>query len=396
MKKIMILGASILQLPAIIKAKEMGFYVIAVDMNENAVGFRYADKPMIISTIDIPAVLKAAKENGIDGIVTLASDMPMRTVAAVAKDMGLIGVDEATALKTTDKAAMRACLRENEIPIPKFYETHNYDEYKKAAADFPLEYIVKPADSSGSRGIFLVNNPGDEVSAKQAYEYSKSFSKSSCVMVEEFMRGDEVSVETLSIDGICHVIQITDKCTTGAPYFVETGHSQPTRHDTETAKRISEIAALTVNVVGIKNGPAHTELMVTKDGVKVVEIGARLGGDCITTHLTPLSTGVDMVEACINIAMGERPNVDKKYEKGSAIRFFSQKSGILKSVSGVTEAKKIEGVIQINMNKEIGENVSEVRSSAERVGFVIAQADTAKKAVESCKRACEIVEIETV
>lgn len=118
MKKIMILGASILQLPAIQKAKEMDLDVIAVDMNPEAVGFRIDGiKKEVVSTIDIPAVMEAAQKHQIDGIMTLASDMPMRTVAAVAEKMNLIGIDYDTAIKATNKAEMRKALKENNVPF---------------------------------------------------------------------------------------------------------------------------------------------------------------------------------------------------------------------------------------------------------------------------------------
>ena len=154
-KKIMILGASILQLPAIEKAKEMGLDVIAVDMNQEAVGFGVEGiKKEIISTIDIPAIVEAAKKHQIDGIMTLATDMPMRSVAAVAKEMNLVGIDADTALKATNKAEMRKALQEGGVPIPKFYKVGNEEEYMEAVKNFTIPFIVKPADSSGSRGIY--------------------------------------------------------------------------------------------------------------------------------------------------------------------------------------------------------------------------------------------------
>ena len=134
-KKIMILGASILQLPAIEKAKEMGFDVVAVDMNPEAIGFQVPGiETEVISTIDIPAVLEAAKKHKIHGVMTLASDMPMRTVAVVAKELGLVGVSEDTALKATDKAVMRQCLNEQGVPVPKFFRVSNPEEFEKAVS----------------------------------------------------------------------------------------------------------------------------------------------------------------------------------------------------------------------------------------------------------------------
>ena len=153
-KRIMILGASILQLPAIEKALEMGLQVIGVDMNPEAIGLQVEGViPEIISTIDIPAVVAAAKRHKIDGVMTLASDMPMRTVAAVAKELNLIGITSDTALRVTNKAEMRKVLKEHNVSIPKFYKVSNEVEYEKAILSLQFPIIVKPTDNSGSRGI---------------------------------------------------------------------------------------------------------------------------------------------------------------------------------------------------------------------------------------------------
>lgn len=384
-KKLMILGASILQLPAIEKAKEMGLDVVVVDMNPDVVGFKVPGiEKEIISTIDIQAVISAAKRHRIDGIMTLATDMPMRTVAAVAKEMNLIGIDEETALKATNKAEMRKALQVNNVPIPKFYVVSNKDEYKDVVKQFNVPFIVKPADSSGSRGIFEVKDIHNEDLIVEAYEYCHPFSRVGDVVVEEYMEGPEVSVETLTVNGECHVIQITDKLTTGAPHYVEMGHSQPTMLSKEIAEQISKVAKAANKAIGIKNGPSHTEIIVTKQGPKIVELGARLGGDNITTHLVPLSTGVDMVECCIKIALGEIPDIKKKWNKGSAIRYFEQHAGVIDSIEGVDKAEEIDGVQQISIVHGVGEEVTEINSSGERMGFVIAQDVDVDAAIKDC------------
>lgn len=393
-KKIMILGASILQLPAIEKAKEMGFDVVAVDMNPEAVGFQVPGiETEVISTIDIPGVLETAKKHNIQGVMTLASDMPMRTVAVVAKELGLVGVSEDTALKATDKAVMRQRLNEQGVPVPKFFRVSNEEEYTKAVNAFAVPFVVKPADNSGSRGIVLVEDIHNTKVVNEAYEYSRRYSRNGNVVVEEYMRGPEVSVETLSVDGKCHVIQITDKLTTGAPHFVEMGHSQPTRHAPEIAEQIRQVVIAANKAVGIENGPSHTEVIVTAEGPKIVEIGARLGGDCITTHLVPLSTGVNMVENCIRIALGEKPDLQPKFQKGSAIRYFAQKPGVVKSITGMETAEATEGVQQVSIVHGVGETVGEIDSSAARMGFVIAQSDTANEAVKVCETALKTINI---
>ncbi|HHK5532466.1 TPA: ATP-grasp domain-containing protein [Bacillus mobilis] len=396
MKKIMILGASVLQLPAILKAKEMGLYVIAVDMDKNAVGFKYSDVSEVISTIDVSGVVEVAKKHNIDGVMTLASDMPMQTVAAVAKELKIVGVSTDTALKATNKAFMRESLAEYNVPIPLFFRVSSKEDYLKAVKVLGSRCIVKPVDNSGSRGVFLIEDFKDTDLMENAFEYSKRYSRSGEIIVEEYMIGEEISVETLSVDNEVHVIAITDKITTGAPYFVEMGHSQPTRYNNEMKKRIGEVACMAAKAIGIKNGPAHTEMKITADGPKVIEIGARLGGDNITTHLTPLSTGVDMVECSIKIALGEKPSLGAKYSKGSAIRYFKTEVGILKSINGIENAKKVEGVKWINFVKEMDDEIGEINSSLGRIGFIITTGDTAKDAVNICNKAMKLIDIVVV
>ena len=392
MKKIMILGASILQLPAINKAKDMGLSVVAVDMNPEAVGFHVPGiEKEVISTIDIPAVVEAAKRHKIDGVMTLASDMPMRTVAAVAKEMHLVGISSDTAVKATDKAAMRNALKQYGVPIPAFYSVSSESEFQEAIQKLRsrgCQCIAKPADNSGSRGIDLIDDYSKE-NLKKVYAYSKKFSRNGLVMVEEYMTGPEVSVETLTVDGKCHVIQITDKLTTGAPYFVEMGHSQPSGFSDEVKEKIAAVAVAANHAVGITDGPSHTEIKVTEQGPKIVEIGARLGGDNITTDLVPLSTGVDMVECCIRLALGEKPEIKKKFSKGSAVRYIDGEAGTIQQICGAEEALKIKGVKRVEFTKEKGCLISEVKSSTDRTGFVIAQADTAQEACEICEAAAE-------
>jgi biotin carboxylase len=387
MRKIMILGASILQLPAILKAKEMGLQVIAVDADKNAIGFKDADICLEISTINIPSVVKAAKEFKVDGVMTLASDMPMRTVAAVAKELNIVGVTEDTAYKATNKALMRECLKKHNIPIPMFFKVKGYMNYLSTIQYFTSKFIVKPVDNSGSRGVFMVEVNNDKNSIDYAYEYCRKYSRSGEIVVEEFMEGPEVSVETLSVDGGVHIIAITDKLTTGAPRFVEMGHSQPTHLSDMVKIQIEAVTAAAVKAIGIEDGPSHTEIIVTNEGPKIVELGARLGGDNITTHLVPLSTGVDMVKCCIDVALGLQLDLKRRFNMGSAIRYFKTPIGRIKDIRGVQEAEKLSGVKQISFVRNVGDIVGEINSSSDRIGFVIAQAKDAESAINVCEEA---------
>lgn len=393
-KKIMILGASILQLPAIEKARELGLETVVVDMNPEAIGFNVEGiEKEVISTIDVPSIVAAAKKHHIDGIMTLATDMPMRAVAAVAREMNLIGIDDDTALKATNKAEMRAALKECGVPIPKFFKVTNEEEYKTAVKHFNVPFIVKPVDSSGSRGIFEVIDIADQKLIDEAYRYCRPYSRVGNVIVEEYMSGHEVSVETLSIDGVCHVIQITDKLTTGAPHYVEIGHSQPTRLGKETAEKIAEVAKAANKAIGIKNGPSHTEIIVTAEGPKIVELGARLGGDNINTHLVPLSTGVNIVECCIRIALGERPDITPKHQKGAAIRYFRQNAGVIKSIESIHEAEEIPGVKQVSIVHGIGDTITDIIDSGSRMGFVITSENSSDRAIEIAEAALEKIKV---
>ena len=316
--------------------------------------------------------------------------MPIRTVAEVAKEMKLVGIDDQTAINATNKYEMRKALKKGGVPIPLFYKVSTIDELNAVLPNFKEKFITKPADNSGSRGIYLVD---DKSKAFEAFEYSKANSRNGDVVVEEYMQGPEVSVETLTLNGVCHVIQITDKLTTGAPHFVEMGHSQPSQLSPDIQKRIKEVAIAANRAIGIKNGPSHTEIIVTKDGPKIVELGARLGGDCITTHLVPLSTGVNMVECCIKMALGLKPDLEIKINKGSAIRYFEQHKGWLKNIEGIEKAKKVSGVVDIYTAVNNGEAISDIDNSASRFGFVIAQAKNSKKAIAQCNKAMNKIKI---
>ena len=392
MKKILILGAGIEQLPGIKKAKEMGLYVITFDYNPNAIGFSFADESYVISTIDIEAALSKAKELRPDGVITLASDMPMRTVAAIGNELHLNTIDMQTAIKATDKAVMRRTLKENNVPVPYFFEVSSFEEYLNATnwfIDRKLRFITKPTDNAASRGVVLCDYRSD---FKEVYTYSTSNSRKGHIMVEEYMEGPEVSVETIAKDGQVYIIAITDKLTSGAPYFAELGHSQPSRLSQEIQTKISDVVIRANQAIGIKNGPSHTEVIVTNEGPKIVEIGARLGGDNINTHLVPLSTGVDIVACVINNALGEPIDTEKKLSKGAAVRFFSGQNGTLLGIKGIEEAREIPGVIQIDAYVSVGDPVNELHSSDERLGCIIAQGETADQAIHICELGAKEIE----
>lgn len=392
MKKLLIIGASILQLPAIKKAKEMGLYVAVIDYNPNAIGIQYADEYFNASTMDEDAVLEVAKEFKPNGIMTLATDMPMRGVAKVSETLGLQGISYETAVKATDKYDMIKAFEENNVPAPWFYLIKNDKELSQLKDKLSYPCIMKPTDNAGSHGVVKIHSY-EELLNK--YEYSQKNSRQGNVIVEEYLDGQEVSVEIMVVDGVVNILQITDKFTTDAPYFVEMGHSQPSRLDLDIQNKIKDVAERACKAIGINQGPAHVEMKVTSQfGPKMIELGARMGGDNITTHLVPLSTGIDMVESTIRIALGEHPNITPTLNCGSAIKYFEVPFGVITSIENVEDALKIEGVKQISFTKNIGDESTPIHCSNDRIGFVIAQAENAEKALRVCEEAMKKIKID--
>ena len=390
MKKLLIIGASVLQVPGIKKAKELGYYVAVADYDPKAVGIPLADEYFNVSTIDTEGVAKVAKEFNPDGIMTLATDMPMRSVSRAAKELGLPGISMDTAIKSTDKGEMIKAFEGAGVEHPWYYIALNEQEFDDIKNKVSYPCIMKPTDSSGSRGVVLVH---DLCELENEYNYTRDNSRKGGIIVEEYMVGSEVSVEVMAVGGEPHVLQVTDKLTTGAPHFVEMGHSQPSRLGEDNVSKIKDLAIRAVKAVGITDGPAHVEIMLTKDGPKMVELGARMGGDCITTHLVPLSTGIDMIKATIETSCGITPDIEQKLNKGSAIRYFNTDCGTIESIEGVEEARALEGVKEITFVKNVGDKVGTIGSSTDRVGFVIAQADTPEEAVAICEKVMEKIKI---
>ncbi len=281
----MIVGASVLQLPAILKAKEMGLQVAVVDFNPKAIGIPHADKYYNASTMDEGAVVAAAEDYLPDGIMTLATDMPMRGVAKASEKLHLHCIRYETAVKATDKYEMIKAFKAYGVPSPWYFKVDSIEELKALRGIVTFPCIIKPTDNAGSLGVAKVQS-FEELLAN--YEYSHSFSRYGKVIVEEYLDGPEVSVEVMVLNSEVHILQITDKITTGAPHFVEMGHTQPSRLPDNIQHQIREIATAACKSLGLDKGPAHVEMKVTNRGPVMIELGARMGGG--QYHHPPCST----------------------------------------------------------------------------------------------------------
>ena len=390
MKKLMIIGASVLQLPAILKAKEMGLHVAVVDFNPQAIGVPYADRYYNASTMNEDAVLAAAEDYKPDGIMTLATDMPMRGVSKASDKLHLHSISYQTAVKATDKYDMIKAFKEHNVPSPWFFAVDTLEELRSHENDVTFPCIIKPTDNAGSHGVAKVHNFQELL---DNYEYAHQCSRHGKVIVEEYLDGPEVSVEVMVVDGRVNILQITDKITTEAPHFVELGHTQPSQLPLATQDAIREVTIAACNAIGIDKGPAHVEMKVTQRGPVMIELGARMGGDNITTHLVPLSTGIDMVGSTIKVALGEQPDIQPTLHCGSAIRYFQVPYGTISAIENVEEAKGVPGVQQITFTKEVGEVSIPIQSSNDRIGYVIAQGATAEDAINVCEKAAKAIKI---
>jgi len=392
LKNILILGASILQLPAIQKAKALGYFVGVVDSDPDALGIRYADRYFGVSTIDTQRVVEAAVEFQADGIMTLATDMPVRSIAVACEALGLPGLSLDTAIKSTDKGEMMQAFKAHAVSHPWFIISSSIDQLDSMKDSIEYPCVVKPTDNSGSRGVVLVN---DENEMFGAYEYSQQQSRSGKIIVQEYLRGNEVSVEVVVRNGIPHALAVTDKITSGSPHFVEMGHSQPSKLGANTVVAITDLACQAIKAVGIHNGPAHVEIMVTQSGPVMIELGARMGGDFIASHLVPLSTGVDMVEAVIHQSCGERFDLHRKHSKGSVAKYLEVPRGKIAEIDGIEQARRIPGVRDVIMMKRIGDIVGDVSCSADRAGVVIAQGEDVYLAENACQQAIQRLRVTT-
>ena len=384
-KKILFLGAPIFQIPVIQKAKEMGLRVGIVDINEKASALSYADDKFICSLRDPEAVLKIAREYKPDGIIIGTLDTSVRTATYVANALNLPGHTMEAALNATDKVRMLEAFERGGAAHPA------YQVVKKADIDtfemtLPYPVISKPVDSAGGRGVSIIHNDGE---LRDAVRFSSDTGLSGDILIEEYMTGREVSVEVLIVDGRPYVLQITDKITSGEPNFFEVGHSQPSNLPADVKLQVSELASKAVLAVGLDNTPAHVEVMVTENGPKMVELGARLGGDCITTYLADTSVaGVNMAQAAIELALGGKPDVSHYHDSGVCvgIRFIPAREGTLKEIRGLDEAEKMSDVVKINITGKIGVHYSKATDNTARLGHVICRGKTTAEALEQCAR----------
>lgn len=365
-KSILVFGVGELQQSIISRAKKMNLYVVGIDPCEDAYCKRDCDAFEVVGGQDFNGTIDVAKKYNVSAIVTAATDKPLVMMARVAKELSLPFYSVETAEWSTDKFQMKQRFLEGGVPCARGRLIHNSEE----AQDLYFPLICKPRDNSGSRGVKLCRDLTELDSCiKEALEVSKL----DTVLVEEFIEGREFSIEALHYDGKSEVIQFTEKKTTEFPYNVELGHKQPANLTDEQRNQIRAIISKIASCMHFENCPSHTELKVNERGIFVIETSPRLGGDYITSTLTPLSTGINLEDQLLHISLGEPVDTTTgRVDKASSICFFSLPEGKVIAIdSKINEASNWPNVHSFHLKLKAGDTINKITSSLNRYGQFI-------------------------
>lgn len=385
-KSILVFGVGELQQSIISRAKQRNLFVVGIDPWEDAYCKEDCDAFEVVGGQDFYGTIAVAKKYNVSAIVTAATDKPLVMMARVAKELRLPFFTQETAEWSTDKFQMKQRFIEGGVPCARGRLIHNAEEAQ--GLDFPI--ICKPRDNSGSRGVKLCRDISELDSCiKEAFEVSKL----DTVLVEEFIEGREFSVESLHYDGKSEVVQFTEKKTTEFPYNVELGHKQPANLTDDQHNQIRDIIVKMAHCMHFKNCPSHTELKVNDRGIFVIETSPRLGGDYITSTLTPLSTGINLEDQLLHIALGEKVDITTgRIDKASAVCFFSLPEGKVTAIdSKINAVSSWPNVHSFLLKLKVGDKVNKITSSLNRYGQFIVTGENRKEIDELVvKYECEI------
>ncbi|MDD4778692.1 MAG: ATP-grasp domain-containing protein [Fermentimonas sp.] len=396
---IIVVGAGLLMVPTIKTARQMGLKVIAFDRDKSAPGFKYADVQVIVSTKDVEGCIKEAKTvsqiYNVVGVFTAGADVEV-TVASVAKTLGLPGIDPRVAYICNNKTEMRRVLEAHGIPGPKFTEVNSLTEAKSQIKTWDYPLIAKAVDNCGSRGVIKVITPED---LDKVFFLAQKYSSNGKVLIEEYLEGSKQTVEMLVYDDKFYLCSIIDTHYGYEPYTVETYHNNPSRLCLEDQKLLFSYAEKVARAVGINMGAAKVDTILTSNGPMVIELTARLSGGFHCQYTSRLAYGTNDIKAAIDIALGNELDVSDithKYERAAICQAIFPAPGEVINISGIKEAKEIEGIHEIFILVEKGDIITPYQSSADRVCFIIADGDNMEETEERIKRAVSLIRIETV
>ncbi len=295
-KKLAIIGASTGQLPLYTKAREMGLETFSFAWEEGAVCRDYADHFFPISIFETDRIAEICRQNGIDGIISNASEATALAASMIAEKLDKPCTPAENLKRIQNKVYTRETTNRIEGLSPIEYSTGATEELLNS---FPRPFVMKPVSGSAKKGVNYVDREFTPGSLPLQ-------DKELVFFAEAFVDGREYSVESLSSEDRHTVVQITEKIGSGAPHFVELEHHQPACLTAETKKRIEDIIPKILTALGYRCGAAHTEIKINDRGeIFLIEVNPRGGGDYISSDLTSLSTDFDYLREMINVALGE-------------------------------------------------------------------------------------------
>lgn len=397
---VLFIGAGRHQRPAIVRAKERGLRVAAVDRNPHAPGLAVADVPLIVDFQDVGRVVAEARRLRPDGVLTVSADRAVPVVAAVAEALGLPGIGTATARRLTNKVEMRRALAAAGIPQPAFAAARDPAQARAALRTVGTPAVLKPADSGGQRGVVRIDTAADlEASLPAALAESPTGE----VIVEEYLPGTEMNGIALARGGRVETLTLSDRLRPpGIGFGVGWIHLYPASLNGARLRRAEETAAQAVAALGLRDGIAFPQLIAAPDGsVRVVEVAARIPGGQMA-DLVRHAVGVDLVEIALRQALGEEVPDElcrPRFRQPLAVRFLTAAPGPLplgrvRAVRGLERALAQPGVVQAESYMTVGETIRPVRLDGDRRGYVIAVGDTAEEALARAEAAAALIEVE--
>ena len=393
MKTVLFVGAGRHQRRAILRAKQLGFRVVAVDGKAQAVGLADADVGQVVDFGDIDAIVDVGRRHDVDGVLTVSADRAVPVVAAVAEALGLPGIGTQTAHRMTHKVAMRRVLAAAGVPQPHFAALRLRSEIPAAVEEVGFPAVLKPADSGGQRGLFLLESPDD----LDRHLHSALFeSPSGEVILESYYEGLELNGLVIARGGDAFPLTLSDRLRPpGVGFGVGWIHVYPSRLFGDVLEEAERVATSAVRALGLRDGIAFPQLLACDDGqVRVVEVAARIPGGQMA-DLAWHAVGVDLVEVALRQCLGEEiPDelARPRHSQPLAIRFLTAEPGPLpagkvRAVDGLQQVLASEGVVQAEVFFGTGDVIRPVRLDADRVGYVIAQGETNVQALERAERA---------
>ena len=374
MKKLLILGAMEMHVPLIKRAKEMGNYVITVDYIPENPGHKLADEAYYDSTTDLDAVLKLSKKLNIDGIMTYNSDPAAPTAAYVAEKLGLPGNPYQSVKIMSEKNLFRDFLISNGLNAPKFGNYLNIEDALNHINDFSFPIIIKPVDSSGSKGVTVVNNVND---VQNAIECALEKSRSKKFIIEEYIEpvGKQLHGDGFVQNGKVVFLHLGDHhFDSTINNLVPYSTTYPTEHPVEIVNACKNQIQDFMSKVGFKNGGFNVELRISNKDNKpyIIDIGARNGGN-FTPKVIEYGSGFNFLDRAIKIALGESIDdikmTDKVSDFVSYLILHSDKNGVLNNI--VLDKMIEDRIIEKHIYLKSGDKVETFLGANAALGVLI-------------------------